>query len=921
MNYRRILVLTKVGSDSRPMFAALRFYVPSAEHVTILAQQPTQPFAWMMPAAPPEHGGGTFAGLDTLRGDARRTAPDIDIRLATEVTLAALTEIVASHSADLVAVDSDAHDAIPVVAELRKRTTVAVLYLPRDMGPTRPGGRLLCVGLSMRERRAMATFLSAHAERDDRAVLLSGTTLSNQEIREMSDIAGLTLDVEPIPGSGETVRRLLSGDSGLGADLIVLPRFPPPLLLPRRRGHPVLILPSLRATGTEWARTIDLPDLIDDGSSIRVRAEYAAGVGRRTPIADQQLAFVRDGSVVACALTRDGTSELMSGLGDSLAVRRRGDRTGAEELSVIETQVSVLRPDSRPRLLFDAELDTDGLRMIRDVTWAEPVGVRVRSTRSCRSLRARLLAAGLASIVVDTGAVLDEGDAHDVSALLDAVRLARTAARMRSYGFQVSAIVYRGPHQPSTIGFAAVRPHELPDLAPSGSGTPSGPVPPRSESSAEPGPGLAVVRQNRSRAKAGGLSLASRLDATTGSEAIAGNRIEVELDNPKARNWLLHAIENSQRRVHFQVYMALDDDVGGPVEAALAAAGARGVAVRVLVDSLHGLHGSFGLHNPVLDRLSSRAGVEFRLGKPITRDSPLEDLKQRDHRKLVVVDGRVALLGGRNLSHEYYSGFEEVPLHAGMTWRTVPWLDAGARVEGPAVAALEQSFFQAWKEAGGGTFDIPECPAAGTAAARVIVHRGLRDARTVEAYIALIESARSHVYVVNGFPLLLEIQHALLRAVKRGVRVRTLVGNLTPRHGDKPFEGPWAAARTVATSLVHSRMDALVDAGGECYEFAVPHQPGWDPSIGEIRPHVHAKTMSVDGRVCAVGSANLDVTAGYWESELLLVVEDESIATGVEARFDELFATSCRIDPEDPDWRHRADLRRWMRYWPGALSG
>jgi phosphatidylserine/phosphatidylglycerophosphate/cardiolipin synthase-like enzyme len=176
------------------------------------------------------------------------------------------------------------------------------------------------------------------------------------------------------------------------------------------------------------------------------------------------------------------------------------------------------------------------------------------------------------------------------------------------------------------------------------------------------------------------------------------------------------------------------------------------------------------------------------------------------------------------------------------------------------------------------------------------------------------------VYVVNGFPLLLEIQHALLRALKRGVRVRTLVGNLTPRHADGPFEGPWATVRTAWTSFVHSRMDPLVAAGGECYEFVVPCRPGWDPSVGDLRPHVHAKTMSVDGRVCAVGSANLDVTAGYWESELVIVIEDQAIATGVEARFDELLATSRRID-EDPDWRHRADLRRWMRYWPGVLSG
>lgn len=660
-----------------------------------------------------------------------------------------------------------------------------------------------------------------------------------------------------------------------------------------RRGHPVPVLPPLRGAGTgaEVARAIDVPDLIDDGRSMRVRGEYAIGVGRRTPIADQELAFVRQGSVVARAFTRDGQCELPSGLGDSLGIFRPAAAGGAERPTWIETQVRVLGPHARPRLLFDADLSPDDLRMVRAVTWAEPVGVRMRSTLSCRSLRARLRAAGLPPIVIDAATVLDEGDGHDVSPLVDAVRLARTAARLHAYGFTIAAIVYRGPHQPSAIGFAALRPHELPSAPPA--------------AAAEP---------------ASGRSLASRLDATTGGETIAGNRIEVELDNSKARNWLLEAINGSQRRVHFQVYMAVDDDVGRSVEAALAAAAARGVTVRVLVDSLHGLHGSFGLRNPILDRLSSRPGVEFRPGKPITRESSLEDLKQRDHRKLVVVDGRVALLGGRNLSHEYYSGFDEVPLGPRMTWRMVPWLDAGAHVEGPAVAALERSFLQAWQDAGGAAFDIPVCRPAGTAAARVIVHHGLRDARTVEAYVAMIESARSHVYVVNGFPLLLEIQHALLRAVTRGVRVRTLVGNLTPRHADGPFEGSWTTVRTAWTSFVHSRMDPLVAAGGECYEFVVPCRPGWDPAVGDLRPHVHAKTMSVDGRVCAVGSANLDVTAGYWESELLLVVEDETIATGVEARFDELLATSRRID-EDPDWRHRADLRRWMRYWPGVLSG
>ncbi|HUP47690.1 MAG TPA: phospholipase D-like domain-containing protein, partial [Thermoanaerobaculia bacterium] len=143
---------------------------------------------------------------------------------------------------------------------------------------------------------------------------------------------------------------------------------------------------------------------------------------------------------------------------------------------------------------------------------------------------------------------------------------------------------------------------------------------------------------------------------------IDGNRIDVELDNARARRWLLESIGRAQQRVHLQIYMVLDDDAGSAVEAALAEAGARGVTVRVLVDSLHGLHGSLGVRNPLLERLGNRPGVELRVIDPITSPPSLHDLKRRDHRKVAVIDGDVALLGGRNLSHEYYTGFDEVRL-------------------------------------------------------------------------------------------------------------------------------------------------------------------------------------------------------------------------------------------------------------------
>ena len=77
---------------------------------------------------------------------------------------------------------------------------------------------------------------------------------------------------------------------------------------------------------------------------------------------------------------------------------------------------------------------------------------------------------------------------------------------------------------------------------------------------------------------------------------------------------------------------------------------------------------------------------------------------------------------------------------------------------------------------------------------------------------------------------------------------------------------------------------------------------------------------SVDGRVCSVGSANLDVTAGYWENELLLIVEDPPTAAGLEARVDRLLAQSQRVDRDDAEWQKLAKRREWMRHWPGVMS-
>jgi len=886
MKYRRVLLISELGSDASSAVGMVRRVAPAAELLLVVAHTSERKFAWFSSEDPGDLNEAATASIDALRKWTTGAATNVEVNLAADLDAGNLEEIAATSAIDLVVASGLLPlRMIAVLAEVRKRASLPVLWSAGAPLSDRPIRNIRCEAIGSRARAAVAAFLRDHGH----STLHATVVMLESQMRDREaalSIAGIEVEVDLVTPAAARKGTI---------DLLVLPRFPSVFLEPHSWPTPILILPPLRALPPSLRRTIDVADLVDDGGFMRTSIHFAGGIGRYDPIPDEEVAFVSAGRTVAVVTTSYGVAELPPVLaGASLGVFRIGGRTDPDPLAAIEQRVTVIRPCTSPLVLFDAELadrDLGLLAGLRDQKTFDLLAVRMRPTRSCDSIRVRLRKAGLSPQVADASAVLDEGAAFDVPAEVDPVRLARVGARMRAAGFPVVAIVHRGPHSPSTIGFAAVRAEEIRAT-------------PMTFHAPAPNP----------------RSLDRRLEATTGAELLPGNRIEIEMDNTKARRWLLEAIAASRERVHLQLYMALDDDVGEPVEAALAAAGARGVAVRVVVDSLHGFEGSYGTHNPLLERLGARPGVELRVSRPLTGVPSLEDLKQRDHRKVAVIDGAIALLGGRNLSHEYYTGFDEVKLTPNSKWRQVPWLDAGARVEGPAVAAMERSFLDAWTVAGGHSYQILEQPAVGSSSARVVVHHGLRDACSLEVYLALIETATTSVYAVNGFPLVLEIQHALLRAIRRGVRVRVLFGNLTPTHDGIPFEGQWSTARIAATELVHSRVDAIVAAGGECYQFAVREQPGWMPGLGVVNPHVHAKVMSVDGRVCSVGSANLDITAGYWENEVMLIVEDESITRRLETRIDQLIGDSQRVDRDNPKWQLTARRRKWMQRWPGVLS-
>lgn len=519
--------------------------------------------------------------------------------------------------------------------------------------------------------------------------------------------------------------------------------------------------------------------------------------------------------------------------------------------------------------------------------------VRMDGSVPCRALRARW-AAWPVEGVIDAGAVLGDGDPDDLPAAARPLRLGRVARYLRAGGVAVDLVL-----GPSAVGGAA--------SAPVGAWA--------ALSAAERAARIAAVWV----APPASDDADGVMRALTDGVQSTAERVEVELDNGRARRRLLALVEGARGSVHLQTYIFEPDAVGHAVVDALIAAAARGVAVRVLVDALYSFHGALGLRNPALARLEA-GGVELRVIRPFGVPS-IDDLKRRDHRKIVVVDEAVGWITGRNVGAPYYTGFDEVRLSAESAYRDVPWLDSGAELEGPVVGVLSQAFARHWRAAGGVLTESAEAAAAPAAIKTwLVMHESMRDTRTLDAFRRLIETARERLVVVNTFPLQFELQRALQGALARGVQVRYLVGHVRPLYGPAgtPFRG--GAIRSLATEVIFGRLDVLIAAGAEARGFALREVAGWDAALGTVLPHVHAKLLSVDGRAFAVGSANVDISAGYWESEALLIVEDAVETARLDVALDALLAAAVPIDAS-PSWAATAARRTTIsRHWPSLLG-
>ncbi|HSS45109.1 MAG TPA: phospholipase D-like domain-containing protein [Thermoanaerobaculia bacterium] len=338
---------------------------------------------------------------------------------------------------------------------------------------------------------------------------------------------------------------------------------------------------------------------------------------------------------------------------------------------------------------------------------------------------------------------------------------------------------------------------------------------------------------------------------------VEGNHVEIFFGGDEAFAAMQAAIESAREQVLVESYIWKDDETGHVFREALGRAAARGVAVRVLADAF----GSFATRAGFWRGMRER-GIEVRLFHPLFPHPFFQPF--RDHRKILVVDRRVAFTGGMNIGDEYGSS---------RAARTGPWRDTHARVEGPAAWEMAIVFSEAWSHAGGSPLELPALEPSGGSGAAVLVldsRPGRGHGETASVLSAIAGAARRRIWIVNAyFAPRLRAVRILGEAVRRGADVRLLL--------------PGRSDVSLVRHAGHGHYAALLERGVRVFEYQAAI--------------LHAKTLVADDYVSLVGSTNLDFRSFHFNAECNLVILHGPTGRTLSAAFEEDLLHSVEITP------------------------
>lgn len=348
------------------------------------------------------------------------------------------------------------------------------------------------------------------------------------------------------------------------------------------------------------------------------------------------------------------------------------------------------------------------------------------------------------------------------------------------------------------------------------------------------------------------------------------NKVTVLIDGKDTFASLIEALQKAKETIHFEYYIFENDKIGSKIADVLMQKAEQGVEVRFIYDDV----GSWNLSSAFVRKMR-KAGVQVKCFMPVVFPWLTSKVNYRNHRKIVVIDGRIAFTGGLNIADRYLT-------HG----RVKKWRDTHLRIEGEGALMLQAIFITDWyflnkKELLTQLKYFPNQTKFEPKVALQVVSSGPDSdwASIMQGFFFAITSAKEHIYISSPYFM---PNQAVLTALKVAALSGLDVRILLPSRSDSKIVY-WAS---------RSYIGELLEAGIKVHLFMA----GFN----------HSKTIMIDGEFCSVGSANMDIRSFEDNFEISVLIYDAKITGQLEGAFRNDLSQSKLVDIEW--WKKRSKI-------------
>ena len=366
----------------------------------------------------------------------------------------------------------------------------------------------------------------------------------------------------------------------------------------------------------------------------------------------------------------------------------------------------------------------------------------------------------------------------------------------------------------------------------------------------------------------GGLAKPALMLSNEGrSQLFFGNTYKLLINGEQKFPEVYEACQKAEHHIHLGYYILSDDDVGRKLGEIILERAAKGVEIRIFVDDV----GSTDLGE--LPDMFMEAGIEFIEFLPV-RFTSLAATNYRNHRKILVIDGKVGFIGGINLDDRYLNNGKH----------PVFWRDTHLRVVGPIVDGLQLQFLMDWQYATKKQFPIEKpyfmnYDMRPDGVAMTMVSSGPLSTLPfgLSTMVSLIHNAGSHVRITNPYYIPSpELESAIIMAATSGIKVEMIL--------------PGISDSVVMKGASNTYIKHLLENGVDVYFYD--------------KGFIHTKSLTVDGRVSLIGSMNADIRSFFINFESSILVYDENLADQLNDEFDRDMVSCRKLNLEQ--WEKRS---------------